>query len=266
MPASITAKRPMMAVSVRWAWRTAGSRKAVTPLLTASTPVIAVQPLAKARIRTQRLAAVAAAGSVAGASTGTGWPFGQDRLDDADRQDRQQRDDKEIGRCHERQPRFANPAQVDDRDQHQNRQTERQRMGLQNRQRRDQCPDPRRNADGHDQHVVQQERRRGKQARGRAQVVLGDRVRPAPLRIRRDRLAIGEVDDDQEHDDQRADRPDVRHPGRAERYQERQRGLRPVSRRPQRIKAQHRNAGNHPDALLSLFIGRQPPAKQIINQ
>ena len=50
----------MMAVSVRRAWSTAGSRKAVTPLLTASTPVIAVQPLAKARIRIQRLPAIAA--------------------------------------------------------------------------------------------------------------------------------------------------------------------------------------------------------------
>ena len=30
--------------------------------------------------------------------------------------------------------------------------------------RRDQRPDPRRDADGHDQHVVEQERRRGKQA------------------------------------------------------------------------------------------------------
>ena len=55
--------------------------------------------------------------------------------------------------------------------------------------------------------------------------------------------------------------PDVRHAGRAQRYQERQRGLRPVRRRSQRVEPQHRNAGDHPDALLSLFIGRQPPAK-----
>ena len=72
MPASMTASRPMIAVNVRWACGTAGSRKAVTPLLTASTPVMAVQPLAKARIKIQRLAAVVAAGSDAGASTGDG--------------------------------------------------------------------------------------------------------------------------------------------------------------------------------------------------
>ena len=43
----------MITVSVRLAWETAGSRKTVTPLLTASTPVMAVQPLANDRIKIQ---------------------------------------------------------------------------------------------------------------------------------------------------------------------------------------------------------------------
>ena len=51
---------------------TAGSRKALTPLLIASTPVIAVQPEANERMRSQKVAAVAAAGIVAGAATGSG--------------------------------------------------------------------------------------------------------------------------------------------------------------------------------------------------
>ena len=59
----------MIAVSVRRALLTAGSRNALTPLLTASTPVIAVQPLAKARSSIQRLAAAVAAGSAGGGST-----------------------------------------------------------------------------------------------------------------------------------------------------------------------------------------------------
>ena len=67
----------MIAVRVRRAWRTAGSRKAPTPLLTASTPVIAVQPLANARIRIQRLAAVAAEGMRGGRPTGVGAAAGQ---------------------------------------------------------------------------------------------------------------------------------------------------------------------------------------------
>ncbi len=39
----------MMIVRVRLAYWSVGSRKAITPLLTASTPVIAVQPLENVR-------------------------------------------------------------------------------------------------------------------------------------------------------------------------------------------------------------------------
>src|ERR1022692_2872541 len=74
MPASITASSAMIAVRVRRAWETAGSRKAETPLLTASTPVMAVHPLAKARIRIQSVAVIAAAGWCAGGATGAGLP------------------------------------------------------------------------------------------------------------------------------------------------------------------------------------------------
>ena len=63
-----------MAVSVRWASLTAGSAKALMPLLTASTPVIAVQPLANARKSSQRPTASAAFGKAGGGVTGTGWP------------------------------------------------------------------------------------------------------------------------------------------------------------------------------------------------
>ncbi len=54
MPASMTASSTMIAVRVRRAWTTAGSRKALMPLLIASTPVIAVQPLANERIRSHQ--------------------------------------------------------------------------------------------------------------------------------------------------------------------------------------------------------------------
>src|SRR4051795_1785151 len=63
-----------IAVSVRSAPFAAGSANAVTPLLTASTPVIAVQPLANARISSQKLAAIAADGCGAGGTTGVGRP------------------------------------------------------------------------------------------------------------------------------------------------------------------------------------------------
>src|SRR5690349_1434831 len=63
-----------MTVSVRCAVLTVGCRNALTPLLTASTPVMAVHPLANDRTRLQRPTASAAAGGGGGATTGTGWP------------------------------------------------------------------------------------------------------------------------------------------------------------------------------------------------
>ena len=56
------------------ACRTAGSRKAVTPLLTASTPVIAVQPLAKARIKIQNDAAIGVQAAAPAARPARGVP------------------------------------------------------------------------------------------------------------------------------------------------------------------------------------------------
>ena len=74
MPPSITARIAMIAVRVRRAWETAGSRNAETPLLTASTPVMAVHPLANDRIRSQNVAAISAAGCSGGAATAPDFP------------------------------------------------------------------------------------------------------------------------------------------------------------------------------------------------
>src|ERR1700684_2211925 len=75
MPARRIASSPMITVSVRCALGTVGSRNAFTPLLTASTPVIAVHPFENTWSNSHMLAVdtVAAAG-VGGATTGTGWP------------------------------------------------------------------------------------------------------------------------------------------------------------------------------------------------
>ena len=63
-----------MIVSVHCAFGTAGFLKSGTALLTASTPVMAVQPLAKARSRTQALTACVACETIGGGSTGCGCP------------------------------------------------------------------------------------------------------------------------------------------------------------------------------------------------
>ena len=59
-----------MAPSVRWARAITGSRKALTPLLIASTPVIAVHPAAKHRSSNQMLTASVALGEPGGGTTG----------------------------------------------------------------------------------------------------------------------------------------------------------------------------------------------------
>src|ERR1700730_9660547 len=63
-----------IAVNVRCACLTAGSWNALTPLLTASTPVIAVQPLAKARSNNHSVTIWVAGGSGGGGTTGAGCP------------------------------------------------------------------------------------------------------------------------------------------------------------------------------------------------
>ena len=64
----------MIMVSVRCADFTTGSRKARTPLLTASTPVIAVQPLENACSSSHAVRTPVCAGSGGGAATATGRP------------------------------------------------------------------------------------------------------------------------------------------------------------------------------------------------
>ncbi len=59
-------------VSVRRAFFCVGSRNAMTPFETASTPVIAVQPLAKTLASSQRLSIEPLTGSCGGATMASG--------------------------------------------------------------------------------------------------------------------------------------------------------------------------------------------------
>src|SRR3984885_2009795 len=65
----------MITVRVRCAFFTAGLRKALTPLLTASTPVSAAQPLEKALRSSQYLTASVMGGGGGSAATGVGCPW-----------------------------------------------------------------------------------------------------------------------------------------------------------------------------------------------
>jgi len=65
----------MIAVRVICAFLTVGLRKSGTPFETASTPVIAVQPFAKARMMIHAPSVSVAAGIGGGATTGVGCPL-----------------------------------------------------------------------------------------------------------------------------------------------------------------------------------------------
>jgi hypothetical protein len=114
-------------VSVRSALRMWALRKIGTPLLTASTPVIAVQPLAKARMSSHRLAAPPGRGARAGMRRRR-VPAGERRLHAADRDDREERRDEQVRRQEEREPRLARAAQVDDREEHEDDEAQRERV------------------------------------------------------------------------------------------------------------------------------------------
>ena len=77
-----------MMVKVRRAVGTTGSRNALTPLLTASTPVMAVHPLAKAWRISQPLGAAAAIAILGRGSTSQRMAASREGLENADR-DRQ---------------------------------------------------------------------------------------------------------------------------------------------------------------------------------
>src|SRR5438874_264662 len=74
MPASIDIRIPTIRMSVRDADLVRGSLNAITPLLTASTPIMAVQPLEKALNKSHALTAVCAGPGECGGTAGIGWP------------------------------------------------------------------------------------------------------------------------------------------------------------------------------------------------
>ena len=110
-------------------------------------------------------------------------------------------------------------------------------------------------------------RRRGReQTWYSAQVFPRDRVRTAAMRVCGDRLAVGKVDDRQQDDDQGADWPDVAQAGGAQGNEQGKRRLRAVCSRAKSIQPQHRDAGEHADALLPFLEGCQPSSEEVIKE
>ena len=147
-----------MAVRVRLAVRTLGSRNSGTALLTASTPVIAVVPLANDRISSQAGDAHGSGNGPRQRREGTGWPWARSRADEAHYDHQPERGDEQIRRRQEQQPGLPDPAQVDDGEEHQDPETQWQRVGQERRYGRDDRPHTGRDSDGDIEDVIERQR------------------------------------------------------------------------------------------------------------
>jgi hypothetical protein len=119
------------------------------PLLTASTPVIAVQPLANARNRSQMLAVSVASGNDAGGTSG-----GSECLVRSKPQNDREARDEQVS-WHRQDPAgFLRAAQIDQRDHKQNAEAKPQDIGVQLGHGRDKRADAGRNADRDVEHII----------------------------------------------------------------------------------------------------------------
>ena len=111
----------------------------------------------------------------------------------------------------------------------------------------------RRDRDRDRQRVVDEQRGARHEPGRRAEVVLADDVRPAPVRIRRDGLAVAEHHDREQHDDEDRDRCQIPDRGHTQhRHQDVQDLLRRERARCDRVRGEHRE----PHDLRQPFMRR----------
>ena len=110
MPRNIVIDSTTIISIVAAAFFASGGRNAGTPFDTASTPVIAVQPFEKAVSSRNSVSGDPVESHGAAAITGVTVPVTY--APDADRDQRQDRHDEEVGRHREDPARFANAAEV----------------------------------------------------------------------------------------------------------------------------------------------------------
>ena len=242
-------------VSVRCAFFTPGSRKALTPLLTASTPVIAVQPLEKALSRSQSVTACVAAGGAGSAISGAGCPPGARTRKSADSDGDASSADKKIRRKHESQAGFAHAAEIQDGDDDENADAQGDHVWMQARDGGDERADSGGDTDRRGEYVVGEQGRGGEQAGERAEIEARDRVRAAAVGISGDRLAIRKVNNDQQNDDGGADRKNVVKSDEAQRDEKAERGFGAIRGGAERVEAEDGNAAAGADLLGALFAG-----------
>src|ERR1700745_1145673 len=113
MVASSSTSSRTIPVNVRWPYLTVGSRKALTPLLTASIPVIAVQPLANARKSNQRVTPSAAACSGGGRGRGGRAAACEDCFHNPEEQQPTHTGDKQVSRDRKHKARLEGTSEIE---------------------------------------------------------------------------------------------------------------------------------------------------------
>ncbi len=191
---------------------------------------------------------------------------GHDRSDQVpvktDRDQQQDRNDKEVCRHRENPARLANAAQVADREQRQKQQAQLDPVRRETRHRRGDGKHAGRNADRHGEGVVDEQRRRGHESGGDADIFLGDAIGAAAGRIRVNGLPIGKRDHRQQGGDDDADRDRIAERLRSGDDQGSDDEIGRVGDRRQRIRREHGETGDTRQPLVVREVRRNGLAEE----
>ena len=224
------------------------------PLEIASTPVRAVQPLAKAR-RMRKRPSDPAAGSAS-----RGVPVAAEHADEADRDQDEDADDEAVGRQGEDGAALAHAAQIAERHQNEEGEAERHGEARQLRRRGDEGEHPRRHAHRDVEHVVEHQRRRRDEAGRGPEVRAGDEVGAAAAGVGGDRLPIGDAHQQQQGEDGEGDRHERGEPRRPAEDEDDQRRLGAIGDGGERVRGEDRERPPLRQSLVHrLLAGERPP-------
>ena len=140
-------------------------------------------------------------------------------------------------------------------------------MRLQFGQGRDQRTYTRGDANRRRQYVVDHQRSGGQQAGVFPQVRRCNRVGSPAVGISLDGLTVGEINDDQQHDDGRDHGDNVMESKQTQRDQQRESSFRTVCSRAQGIQSENGDAGRRSDLFPLLFpVGQRTPKQDVENR
>ena len=123
--------------------------------------------------------------------------------------------DEEVGRDGEDRPGFLDAAQIDEHDEHHQRDGDPDPLRIERRKRGSDLRDTRRDRDGDRQDVIGEQRRAGRLCGQLAQVIARDDVGAAAAGIRVDRLLVRQGQDGEQDDDPDGQRHRKGQPGHA---------------------------------------------------